>query len=248
MEIVASQGGLSSSDAVTPDLLMRGMAHDLANMLAVISSGLSMLERGDDQPRRPAILKGMNRAVLNAATLAKNIVSLSGDNAQAPAAISLGPVIDGMAVLVEGAVGPDIMFDASVADDVWPVRAVRTYLEFALLNLIVNASDAMPNGGVLRLRASNARGTSSGLLGSADDIVRIEVIDTGEGIPESILARVFEPFFTTKPPMKGTGLGLGQVRRFAEQHGGEISIESVVGKGTRAILSLPRARSGHGPR
>lgn len=224
------------------DLLMRGMAHDLNNMLAVIASGLSVLQKGADETRRVAILEGMQRAVLNASTLAKDIVSLTGDQGQVPEPISLQSVVDGMDALVENALGANVTFRTVIPDSLWPIRAVRTYLEFALLNLFVNAADAMPDGGTLMLNASNAvRRPVNAPAGRPGRFVRIEVIDSGVGMPPSVLDRAFEPFFTTKSASKGTGLGLGQVRRFAEQLGGDIVIESAVREGTRVIIHLPSA-------
>lgn len=227
---------------VAADLLMRGMAHDLNNMLAVIASGLSVLQKGESDTRHIAILQGMQRAVFNASTLAKDIVSLTGDQGQVPELISLQSVIDGTDVLVENALGGNITFKTTIPESLWPIRAVRTYLEFALLNLFVNAADAMPGGGTLHLSASNAvRRPGNAPAGRPRSFVRIEVIDSGVGMPPSVLERAFEPFFTTKSASNGTGLGLGQVRRFAEQLGGDILIESTVSRGTRVIIHLPSA-------
>ena len=242
MDIIVAQNVVApSTNAVTPDLLMRGMAHDLKNMLAVISSGVVMLEREGNHPKREIIFEGMHRAIGNAAVLAKSIVSISGDLGQAPEVTTLPSTIDGLSLLVERSLGHGVVLQRKLPPDLWPIKVVRTYLEFALLNLLVNASDAMPNGGAVTVEASNAFRGKSNLPGGVGDFVRIVVSDTGTGIPPETLARVFEPFFTTKDRARGTGLGLGQVRRFAEQHGGDVVIESAVGRGTSVILHLPRA-------
>ena len=127
------------------------------------------------------------------------------------------------------------------AADIWPVTVDVNQLEMALLNLTVNARDAMPKGGTLRIATANVRldGEPGDLAG---EFVRLTVADTGTGMPPDIAARVFEPFFTTKPPDKGTGLGLSQVYGFAKQCGGAATLDSVVGSGTTISLYLPRAR------
>ncbi len=239
MDLVAANRAADRSTVVTPDLLMRGMAHDLNNMLAVIAAGLVMIDRGSETPGRDAVMDGMRRAVANAATLAQDIVSLTADQKSAVEVLPVPAVLNGMSVLAEGVVGPEIVFRPQIPEDIWPIRTTRAYLEFALLNLIVNAADAMPGGGDLTLRASNARRAMPQAM-TVGDFVRIEVIDTGEGIPADVIDRVFEPFFTTKGPVKGTGLGLSQVRRFVDQHGGDVAVTSVVGRGTTFILHLPR--------
>ena len=128
------------------------------------------------------------------------------------------------------------------ADDLWPVEVDPGELELVILNLAVNARDAMPDGGTIVVRAENAPARSDD--GSGDrvgDFVRLSVIDTGTGMTPEVKARVFEPFFTTKDIGKGSGLGLPQVYGFATQSGGTVRIESAVGRGTRVILILPRS-------
>lgn len=241
MQIVTTELPVDRLDAIMPDLLMRGMAHDLNNMLAVIASGVSILDREHDAAKRARVMDGMRHALVNAATLAKDIVSLTGDHEQAPELVSVARVIEGMSALVASTLSKGIAFQQHVAVDLWPIRAAPNYLEFALLNLIVNASDAMPRGGVVSLTASNFFRAATSLRGGPGAFVRIEVADTGEGIPEHLIHRVFEPFFTTKGASSGTGLGLSQVQRFLAQNGGDITIESESGKGTRVVLHLPRA-------
>lgn len=242
MDIIVAENVVAPNrSAVTPDLLMRGMAHDLRNMLAVISSGVVMLEREGNHPKREMIFEGMHRAIGNAAVLAKSIVSITGDHGQAPEVVTLPSAMDALSLLIERSLGRGVALHRRMPADLWPIKVVRTYLEFALLNLFVNASDAMPNGGTVTVEASNAFRGKSDLPGGVGDFVRIVISDTGTGIPPETLTRVFEPFFTTKDRARGTGLGLGQVRRFAEQHGGDVVIESAVNRGTRVILHLPRA-------
>ncbi len=143
--------------------------------------------------------------------------------------------------LLRHTLNPNIELVLDLAEETWPVRVDPQQLEVAIVNLAVNARDAMATaGGTLTLTTRNGvagTGTGSGMAGHVDLIVR----DTGEGMPPSVLARVFEPFFTTKGPTKGTGLGLAQVHGFIKQSGGEIVLDSAVGEGTTVTLRLPRA-------
>src|SRR5208282_4404058 len=124
------------------------------------------------------------------------------------------------------------------ADDLWPVEVDPAELEFAILNLCVDARDAMPSGGVITIKAKNQPQVRQPDL--SGNFVALSVVDPGVGMPAEVLAHVFEPFYTTKEIGKGSGLGLPQVYGFAEQSGGSVRIESEVGRGTTVILSLPR--------
>ena len=133
---------------------------------------------------------------------------------------------------------------ADMPQDLWPVKADVSEFELALLNITLNARDAMPEGGVITITAENVqlkREDSPEQL--EGDFVAITIADTGTGIPEEILPKVFDPFFTTKGGTKEPGLGLSQVHGFAHQSGGTVAIESTLGRGTRVTLYLPRART-----
>ena len=137
----------------------------------------------------------------------------------------------------------NITFVSDIEDKIWPVEVDLGELELALVNIAVNARDAMPDGGTITLQARNVvlkPGSAAGAL--AGDFVALAVIDTGNGIAPEMLARVFEPFFTTKPVGKGTGLGLSQVHGFANQSGGAVTVASEEGKGTAVTIYLPRSR------
>jgi signal transduction histidine kinase len=223
--------------------LTGGIAHDFNNILMVISGGLDMLDRTNDPARRAKLLSGMRQAAGRGQSLTRQLLAFARKMTLSPEPVDLLALIDGMRVLVDGALRDDIDVEIDVADDLWPLLADPTQLELALLNLAVNARDAMPTGGRLRIEARNLRLGGSEAGDRQGDYVRIVVSDTGQGMPADIVEKVFEPFFTTKPVGKGTGLGLSQVYGFVTQSGGHAAIESEVGKGTSVILLIPRAEA-----
>jgi signal transduction histidine kinase len=160
------------------------------------------------------------------------------------ARVDINAELHRMSELLAQTVGSKIRVVNDLAPDLWPVDTDVTQLELAVINLAINARDAMPEGGVLRLRTFNTtlspRSFDRGLI-MGGDFVGLEISDTGTGMPPEVLARAFEPFFTSKAPGKGTGLGLSMVYGFARQSGGSASIRSVVGRGTTVTLLLPRA-------
>jgi signal transduction histidine kinase len=165
----------------------------------------------------------------------------------------INDLVQRMLDLLGRALGERISLRADLAPDIAPVHIDPNQLESALLNLAVNARDAMPEGGVLTIRTRNDEGGegSDGAAGTSDggEVVVIEVTDTGTGMSEDVRARVFEPFFTTKPVGCGSGLGLSQVEGFVTQSGGRVAIESTLGQGTSVFLYFPRgpARSAQPP-
>jgi signal transduction histidine kinase len=220
-----------------------GVAHDLNNLLMVFLGGLNLLERKPDAaPQRALIIQGMRDAAARAHTLTKQLLAFGRRMALVPEPIQLRELIDGMRTLVGGALREDIAIEIHVESSLWPILADRTQLQLALINLAVNARDAMPKGGTLRIIGRNV---ANPLLHLSGEFVSIAVQDTGEGIAAAILGRVFDPFFTTKPVGKGTGLGLSQVHGFVSQSGGEARIESEPAKGTTVTLYLPRAKPEH---
>ena len=150
-----------------------------------------------------------------------------------------------MIEMLAGTVGSGITITTDLALDLWPVDADATQLELAVINLAINARDAMPEGGNLRVRTFNttlSQRVSDEVLSEGGDFVGLEISDGGTGMPPEVLAQAFEPFFTTKGPAKGTGLGLSMVYGFARQSGGSASIRSEVGRGTVVTLLLPRGK------
>ena len=218
--------------------LTGGVAHDFNNLLMVISGGLSLLERPGDAQRRQRVIDGMRQAAERGASLSRQLLAFSRRQALKPEPVDLRRQIHGMRELLDRTLRVDVAIKTELAADLWPIKVDPAELELVFLNLCVNSRDAMPNGGVITIRAGNrpnVQGEASG------DFVAVEIIDTGVGMSKDVLARVFEPFFTTKEIGKGSGLGLPQVYGFAQQSGGLVRLSSTVGKGTTVTLLLPRS-------
>ncbi len=219
--------------------LTGGIAHDFNNLLQVVGSGLALLRMpGLDAARRERTLEGMARATRHAGELTRQLLSFARQQPLRPQVLDLEARLTAMAELLRHTLGARYEVRTRLAPGLPAVRVDPTQLETAVLNLAVNARDAMPGGGVLTVGAGPADG---------DAHVCLTVEDTGQGMPPSVLARVFEPFFTTKPEGRGTGLGLAQVHGFAKQSGGDVQVHSTPGQGTRFTLLLPRAPAGARP-
>ncbi len=217
--------------------LTGGVAHDFNNLLMVASSGLDLMERTDDDKRRARLKDGVRQALDRGASLTRQLLAFSRRTALKPQVVDLREQVEGLQMLLERSLREDITVDLRLPHDLWPVEIDPGEFELALLNIAVNARDAMPNGGAIRVTAENRPAEGEG----GEDQVALSVVDTGGGIPPDILSRVFEPFFTTKQVGQGTGLGLSQVYGFARSSGGEARIESRPGKGATIILLLPRS-------
>jgi signal transduction histidine kinase/ActR/RegA family two-component response regulator len=219
--------------------LTGGVAHDFNNLLTVISGGLEMLRRNKDPRRRERLMDGMQQAAQRGATLTKQLLAFSRRQELKPEPIDVAYQIGGMRDLLDRSLRGDVQVVFEFATDLWAVEADAGELEFVVLNLAVNARDAMPNGGTIIVRAENCAALIGDCLNG--DYVRLSVSDTGTGMPPEVLARVFEPFYTTKEIGKGSGLGLAQVYGFASQSQGAVHIDSSVGSGTTVSLYLPRS-------
>ena len=218
--------------------LTGGVAHDFNNLLAVFTSGLQLLER-TGRPASPRMLEAMRRAVARGTGLTRHLLAFSRRRPVNPESIDLVAHLSGMRAMLDGSLGGHIGVDMRFGSDLWPVEVDSGELELAIVNLCVNARDAMVNGGgVITITAENVREPGDGV---PNEFVRLTVADTGVGMPPDVQARVFEPFFTTKDVSKGSGLGLPQVYGFAQQSGGRVSIDSTVGVGTIVTLLLPRS-------
>jgi CheY-like chemotaxis protein len=212
-------------------------------MLAVVLGGLELAKRHlhkggpDAQKHIENAMEGANRA----AALTRRLLAFSRVEALLPAAVEARTVIDGMSDLLDRTLGGGVTVETRDAGLGWAVWVDRHQLENALLNLSVNARDAMNARGTLSF-ATGGRTLAAGEIGecAAGDYVSIAVRDTGCGMTPDVLERVFEPFFTTKPVGKGTGLGLSQLFGFVRQSGGEIAIDTAVGEGTTVTILLPR--------
>jgi signal transduction histidine kinase/CheY-like chemotaxis protein len=220
--------------------LTGGVAHDFNNLLAVFAGGLQLLERTAGQPPNPRVFDSMRRAVVRGTGLTRHLLAFSRRTPVNPESIDVNAHLKGMRDLLDGSLGGHIEVQMNLAPDPWPVEVDAGEMELAILNLCLNARDAMAAGGVIRIDAGNVQGEAE--EGRPAEFVRITVADTGHGMPPEVQARVFEPFFTTKDISKGSGLGLPQVYGFAQQSGGRVSIASEVGGGTVVTILLPRSR------
>jgi PAS domain S-box-containing protein len=221
--------------------LTGGVAHDFNNLLMVIGGSAQVLKKyADDEKSRRAI-EALESAAKRGAALTSQLLTFARRQNVNPQTIRLSERIDAVRDVLRTGVGGSVQLITDVKDDVWPIKADISELETALINLVINARDAMPDGGEIRIIAANATLDDEAHKG---DFVAIRVSDTGAGIPPDIVQKVFDPFFTTKPVGKGTGLGLSQVHGFAYQAGGLVDLTSELGKGTTVTISLPRDKTG----
>jgi len=213
--------------------LTGGVAHDFNNLLMIASGSLDLMDRTDDPDKLDKLRAGIRHAVERGARLTQQLLSFSRSSPLKTEVVDLAERIHGMEALLDRLTTSGIELDIDLAPDLWPVEVDPSELEVALLNIAINARDAMPDGGPVRIVARN-------LPGEADRVC-IAITDAGEGISPEMLDRIFDPFFTTKGTGHGTGLGLSQVYGFARASGGEVQVQSEVGKGTTVALLLPRS-------
>jgi CheY-like chemotaxis protein len=223
--------------------LTGGIAHDFNNLLGAVIGGLSLLERKavlEDEQKR--ILGMTKRAAEQGSDLVRRLLAFARRQKLEPRPIDIDALRLAVSDLLTHTLGGLIKIEWKIAADAWEAYVDQAQLELALVNLIINARDAMPGGGSVSVTADNRSVAGDGESGlEPGDYVRIEVRDTGTGIEPEVLEKVMDPFFTTKAVGKGSGLGLSMVYGFAKQSNGAFRIESEVGKGTVAELWLPRA-------
>jgi signal transduction histidine kinase/ActR/RegA family two-component response regulator len=219
--------------------LTGGVAHDFNNLLMVISGGLDMLDRQADPNRRRRLMDGMIQAAQRGASLTRQLLAFSRRQKLRPESLDIAAQIGGMRELLDRSLRGDVHVEFDFPNSLWPVEVDPGELELVILNLAVNARDAMPSGGTIIVRGENVPNWTDEQV--AGDYVRLSVVDTGIGMSPEIVSRVFEPFFTTKDVGKGSGLGLAQVHGFATQSKGTVRIQSKVGRGTSIELYLPRS-------
>jgi signal transduction histidine kinase/ActR/RegA family two-component response regulator len=223
--------------------LTGGIAHDFNNMLAVVVGGIDLARRRLNGPRRE-VLNHLNNAMegaTRAAALTRRLLSFARSEPLLPERVDSSELVMGMSDLLDRTLGERIHVEVDPAPGTWPTYVDPHQLENAIVNLAVNARDAMEGEGAMRISTSNVT-LAANEVGDVrpGDYVRISVTDTGCGMTPEVMERAFEPFFTTKPVGKGTGLGLSQIFGFAHQSGGEVGIESEPGKGTTVSIYLPR--------
>ena len=225
--------------------LTGGVAHDFNNLLTVLQGSLEMLSGRQQSAQLQARVDTALRTVERGERLTGQLLAFARRQPPTKATIDLNAQLRRMAELLVRTVGSGIAIHTDLAPDVWSVDADATQLELAVINLALNARDAMPAGGELRIRTFNRAVPREGAAEQPEkvgDFVGLEISDTGHGMPPEVAERAFEPFFTTKEPGKGTGLGLSMVYGFARQSGGSASIRSEVGRGTAVTLLFPRGR------
>jgi signal transduction histidine kinase len=218
--------------------LTGGLAHDFNNLLQTISTALQVMDLAATQESHRKVLTAAQRACSKAASLVRQMLTFGRVEPLDPHPIDLNDFLLNTRELTGKAVGQHIHLSASIAPDTPALHVDPTQLELALLNLVFNARDAMPQGGHIRITARPARHEESRALGS-DPFVWFEVADDGPGMDEHTVAKAFEPYFTTKRLGAGTGLGLAQVKAFVRQSGGDVVLHSGLGQGTRVAMLLP---------
>lgn len=226
--------------------LTGGVAHDFNNMLAVITGSLDLLNRrlNESDSKSTRLVTSALEASKRAGTLTQRLLAFSRQQPLEPEVLDSNKLVAGMSDLFRHSLGAQIQLETVLAGGLWRVHADMNQLENVLLNLAVNARDAMPEGGKLTIETQNAHldqryaAREPGVI--AGQYVLIAVTDTGSGMPDDVIAKAFDPFFTTKEVGKGTGLGLSQVYGFVKQSGGHIKIYSEMGQGTTIKIYLPR--------
>lgn len=221
--------------------LTSGVAHDFNNLITIVIGNLDLLAR-----RLPADLSGLRRHVEGArggaeraAALTRRLLAFSRRQALEPTILDVNELVRGLSDLLGQTLGENMTLRLDLAPELDRIFADPNQLEAALLNLVVNARDAMPSGGTVTVETRN-HDAAPDEAGSDRQFVRLTVADTGFGMSPEVMSRAFEPFFTTKEPGVGTGLGLAQVYGFVRQSEGDVAIESTEGAGTRITLRLPR--------
>ena len=217
--------------------LTGGVAHDFGNILQLLTNELELIRRrGADEFSRQRAESAL-RATARGTKLTRQLLTFAKRQPLHFDTVDLNARVADIAEMTRGAVGL-MTLELALAPELWPIVTDANELDSAILNLIMNARDAMPDGGVLRIVTANAQATRDD--GTTADFVRIDFIDTGTGMTPEVLARAWEPFFTTKPAGKGTGLGLSTVYGFVKQSGGDAALESTAGQGTCVSLTLPK--------
>jgi CheY-like chemotaxis protein len=232
--------------------LTGGVAHDFNNLLMIIIGNLELIQRlfekgpGADPSKLQRCVSNAMHGARRAATLTQQLLAFSRRQALNPRPLDVNKLVKTLSDFLSRSLGEMISLEVVGAAGLWKVEADHAQMEAAIVNLAVNARDAMAGGGKLTIETSNAYLDEAYCRNNADlqpgQFVLTSVTDTGAGMPQPIIDRAFEPFFTTKPPGSGTGLGLSQVYGFVKQSGGHLKIYSELGHGTTVKIYLPRMR------
>jgi signal transduction histidine kinase/CheY-like chemotaxis protein len=221
--------------------LTGGVAHDFNNLLMAVMGNLDLLrKRIPDDPRLHRLIDGALQGAERGASLTQRLLAFARQQDLKAVPVDLGALIQGMIDLLERSLGPRIVLRMDIPAGLPPARIDANQLELAILNLAINARDAMPEGGSIDIKVAEYRSSGDATL-RPGGYLKVSVIDTGKGMTPDILKKAIEPFFSSKPLGKGTGLGLSMVHGLAVQLGGALQLTSTVGKGTTATLILPVA-------
>jgi signal transduction histidine kinase/CheY-like chemotaxis protein len=223
--------------------LTGGIAHDFNNVMQTLSTGLQLILFSVAEPRLKQTAEACQRAVARAAELTRQLMAFGRVQDANLETVDLAERMKEVFPLLKGGLRSDIDLDFDIAPGVWPVTIDPTQFELAMLNVAINARDAMPTAGRLIIRIRNLSLQEARNELTAGDYVEISVIDSGQGMPLDVLNKALDPFFTTKPVGEGSGMGLPQAYGFAKQVGGTLAIDSRVGEGTAILFYLPRAAS-----
>jgi PAS domain S-box-containing protein len=219
--------------------LTGGIAHDFNNLLMIIGGNAQTFKRLLD-PRLPRAIEAIQTAAKRGESLTRQLLTFSRRQHLSPTVVDLSTSVRNMRAMIESSLRGNIVYEEKIEPGVSPVKVDLAELELAIVNIAVNARDAMPNGGTFTLSVRRTAADELRGEGASDSFVAIEFRDTGMGMPPNLLSKIFDPFFTTKEVGKGTGLGLSQVYGFAHQAGGTVRADSKVGQGTLFTLYLPR--------
>ncbi|MGH6677959.1 MAG: ATP-binding protein, partial [Bradyrhizobium sp.] len=222
--------------------LTGSVAHDFNNLLMIVSGHIHTLQKAADaDPKLSRAANAIAYAAQRGAALTRQLLTFSRRQALNPKVFNVAERVGLCRTMLESSVGAAVRLSIAIGREVWPVKVDESEFELALVNISLNARDAMSSGGALIITAENVslvpEDTESGLQG---EFVAVRIADTGAGIAPDVLPRIFDPFFTTKEVGEGTGLGLSQVHGFAHQSGGTVHIDSQVGRGTTVTIYLPR--------
>jgi len=219
--------------------LTGGIAHDFNNLLMIIGGNAQTFKRLLD-PKLPRAIEAIQTAAKRGESLTRQLLTFSRRQQLSPTVVDLNASIRNMRTMLESSLRGNIVYNENIGADIWPVKVDLAELELAIVNIAVNARDAMPNGGTFTLSVGNVE-TDEGLRDDEHNhgYVAMSFSDSGMGIPPNLLSKIFDPFFTTKEVGKGTGLGLSQVYGFAHQAGGTVTADSKVGEGTTITIYLP---------
>jgi CheY-like chemotaxis protein len=221
--------------------LTGSIAHDFNNLLMIVSGHAQLLRRRLTDPKHLQAVEAVHAAANRGESLTRQLLAFSRRQPINPVVTDLNERIQSVHDMLVGSLRGNVQLKCDIAPDVWPVEVDIAELELALVNIAVNARDAMPGGGVITLSALNVSlKKNDGIDQLEGDFVALAMTDTGVGIAPDVLPRIFEPFFTTKALGKGTGLGLAQVYGFSHQSGGTVVATSTVGSGTAITIYLPR--------